>query len=306
MAKSALAIPIRVVLLVAILLSISFFAPVQATRIGSLAGVVTFKNSPPKPFCLGISQVIVVSYRVDYSTKGAALPPPNATGNVFVTSTLLGTKGEAKAKFPSGVVSINYTASKVGAETLYAVLNYGDFDPIRSTPLKFTVEECQYSFSISAQAVVETTYGNADEIYQGEGALKVDGDGKISGTIPIHWSFTLKSDESNPLGCFLTPQPKLDSMNMHISGKVVTNDWLITTTKTLKLEFWYDDLKMPSANVICKGSDVKVPFSIPSVNPVIALRKAWDADGGGSDTETDGFGPGKVIFTISPITQSSK
>jgi len=305
MAKSALAIPIRVMLLVTILLSISIITPVQATKLSKLPGIVTFKGSPSKPVCLGTNYTIVVSYQVDYSTKSSALPPPSATGIMTVSSTLNGTKGHADAKFPSGVISVNYNASKAGEESINAVLTYGDYEPIRSAPLKFTVQKCQYKFSISAHAVVETDHGNADEIYKGEGGLKVADDGTITGTIPIHWSFTLKSDESNPLGCVLTPQPQLDSMKMHVSGTVQTNDWLLTTTKTLKLSFWYDDLKIPSANVVCKASGVSVPFIIPTVNPVSVLRKSWDASGGGSET-SDSFGPGEAVFTVSPDPEAAK
>ena len=306
MAKSALTIPIRVMLLVTILLSISIITPVQATKNSGLPGVVTFKGSPPKPVCVGTNYKIVVSYRVDYSTKSSALPPPNATGIMLVSSNLVGAIAHPDAQFPNGVISINYTASKAGEESVSAMLTYGDYDPIRSDPLKFTVQKCQYKFSISANAVVETSHGNADEIYKGDGGLKVADDGTITGTIPIHWSFQLKSDESNPLGCVLTPQPQLDSMKMHVSGKVQTNNWLVTSTKTLKLSFWYDELKMPSANVVCKASGVSIPFIIPSVNPVSVLRKTWDASGGGSDKATDSFGPGEVIFKVSPDTDATK
>ena len=306
MAKADLTIPVRVMLLVTILLSISIITPVQATKISSLPGIITFKGSPSKPVCVGTNYTIVVSYQVDYSTKSSSLPPPSATGIMIVSSTLNGVGGHSDAQFPSGEKSINYTASKAGEESISAMLTYGDYDPIRSAPLKFTVQKCQYKFSISAHAVVETSHGNADEIYKGDGGLKVADDGTITGTIPIHWSFMLKSDESNPLGCVLTPQPQLDSMKMHVSGKVQTNDWLVTSTKTLKLSFWYDDLKMPSANVVCKASGVSVPFIIPSVNPVSVLRKTWDASGGGSDKATDSFGPGEVIFSVSPDPDATK
>jgi hypothetical protein len=292
-------------LLANVLLSLSVANPVQATGTPNLPGKINFVVTPPNPLCTGATVKIIASYAV-FPAKGVQSPPPNATGTLTATSTLNGISGTASAPFPSGDVNINYKASKEGEETIVATLSYPNFNSIKSAPLRFKVQKCDYYFSISAHAVVETDYGDADEIYKGEGFLKVADDGTVSGTIPIHWSFTLKTDESNPIGCVLTPQLEVET-SMKVTGTMETVDRVLWVTHILVMNYAYDDLKIPSANVKCIGNKVNIPFSIPTVNPVSILRQTWEArTGTGSrlKTVTDSFGPGEVVFAVSELTSS--